>query len=248
MSEQQASGLTVRELWRFPVKSVGGERIAVATVTDVGILGDRGWGIYDVATETVLTARRTPELLFASAALTGAGVTMTLPDGSQVESMDQTCDDALSDWLGRTVELRAAGASGGTYECPVALAEDEDWVSWQGPGMAWHDSKRSRLSLVSRSTLGEWEPQRFRTNVILDGAGEDELVGQRVVLGSTELSVMKAIDRCIMVTRAQPGIDRDLDVLKSIMAERANMLAIGALVETEGVISEGDALLVAASS
>jgi uncharacterized protein YcbX len=236
------SDLSVSEIWRYPIKSVGGERVAVATVTDLGVLGDRAWGIFDVDTGTVLTARRTPELLFASAALTGADVALTLPDGTVVNSAEDTCNEQLSTWLGRPVELRAAGAEGGTYEVPLDFENDENWVSWQGPGGAWHDSKASRISLVSRDTMRDWDQRRFRANVILDGSGEDDLIGINVNLGTTELNIKKAIDRCVIVTRPQPGLERDLDVLRTINAERATNLSIGALVVTEGTISEGDAI------
>jgi len=232
--------LTVSEIWRYPIKSVGGERVSVATVTDLGIIGDRGWGIFDVDTGTVLTARRTPELLFASAALAGADVSITLPDGSAVASTADDANERLSAWLGRPVELRPAGEEGGTYEVPLDFENDENWVSWQGPGGAWHDSSRSRISLVSRDTLRDWDQRRFRTNVILDGSGEDELVGQQIEIGSVTLDVTKQIDRCVIVTRPQPGLDRDLDVLRTINAERATLLSIGALITTEGTISQGD--------
>jgi uncharacterized protein YcbX len=220
------SELSVSEIWRYPIKSVGGERVSVATVTDLGVLGDRAWGIFDVDTGTVLTARRTPALLFASAALTGADVALTLPDGTAVNSADDTCNEQLSAWLDRPVELRAAGADGGTYEVPLDFENDENWVSWQGPGGAWHD----------------WDQRRFRANVILNGAGEDDLIGVHIDLGTTELDVRKAIDRCVIVTRPQPGLERDLDVLRTINAERSTSLSIGALVVTEGTISEGDAI------
>ncbi|MFT4987295.1 MAG: hypothetical protein ACI9BK_000062 [Acidimicrobiales bacterium] len=236
------SELSVSEIWRYPIKSVGGERVSVATVTDLGVLGDRAWGIFDVDTGTVLTARRTPALLFASAALTGADVALTLPDGTAVNSADDTCNEQLSAWLDRPVELRAAGADGGTYEVPLDFENDENWVSWQGPGGAWHDSKASRISLVSRDTLRDWDQRRFRANVILNGAGEDDLIGVHIDLGTTELDVRKAIDRCVIVTRPQPGLERDLDVLRTINAERSTSLSIGALVVTEGTISEGDAI------
>ena len=234
--------LSVDEIWRYPVKSVGGERVPVATVTDLGVIGDRGWGIFDVDTDTVLTARRTPELLFATAALTGADVMMTLPDQSTINSAEGDCNNQLSAWLGRRVELRPAGDEGGTYEVPLDFENDENWVSWQGPGGAWHDSTKARVSLVSRDSLRAWDQRRFRANVILDGAGEDDLIGEQIQLGSTELSVVKAIDRCVIVTRPQPGLDRDLDVLRTINTERAATLAIAALVTSEGTISEGDVL------
>lgn len=234
--------LRVSELWRYPVKSIGGERLSMATVTDIGIVGDRGWGVYDVGSDTVLTARRAPDLLFASAALTGAEVAITLPDGSTVNSAEENCDQRLSEWLGRTVELRPAGAEGGTYEVPLDFETDENWVSWQGPGGAWHDSTKARVSLVSRDSLRDWDQRRFRANVILDGSGEDELVGRSIRLGTVELSVTKPIDRCVIVTRPQPDLDRDLDVLRTINAERSSTLAIGSLVAHEGTISEGDLL------
>jgi uncharacterized protein YcbX len=226
----------VLELWRYPVKSLGGERLDAAPVTDLGIAGDRGWGLRDQGTGTVLTARREPRLLFASARLAGPGqVVITLPDGTET-----TDDGALSAWLGRPVTLARAGDEGGTYEAPMDFERDRDWVSWQGPGGAWHDSPRARLSLVGTATLGTWDRRRFRANVVLDGGGEDELVGTDVAIGGAVLRVTTPIDRCVMVTRAQPGLDRDLDVLRAINAERGACLAVGALVTTPGTIAVGD--------
>ncbi|MEM7095366.1 MAG: MOSC N-terminal beta barrel domain-containing protein [Actinomycetota bacterium] len=236
--------LTVSEIWRYPIKSVGGEQLSIATVTEFGILGDRGWGIHDTETDTVLTARRTPELLFASAALDGEGVAITLPDETTIRSSDDDVDERLSAWLDRPVTLQAAGGEGGTYEVPLDFENDEQWVSWKGPGGAWHDSGKSRVSLVSRTSLREWEASRFRANVILDGAGEDDLVDATVQLGSTvTLDVQKRIDRCVIVTRPQPGLERDLDVLRTINAELASCLSVGALVTASGTISMGDTLV-----
>ncbi len=231
------NSLIIQEIWRFPVKSVGGEQLRSAAVTEFGIAGDRGWGIFDVETGTVLTARRSPELLFAQAKLqSDGGVLVTLPDGTE------TADDAaLSAWLDRSVELRRAGDEGGTYEVPLDFENDENWVSWQGPAGAWHDSARSRLSLITQSSLRDWDHLRFRTNLILSGSGEDELVGSTISVGEdVELEVTKQIDRCVMVTRPQPGLERDLDVLRTINKERESLLAIGATVAASGTISEGD--------
>jgi hypothetical protein len=144
----------------------------------------------------------------------------------------------FSEWLDRPVTLTAAaGQDGGTYEVPLDFENDDAWVSWQGPGDAWHDSTVSRVSLVTTATLGDWDRRRFRTNVILDGAGEDELIGDEIDLGGARLGVMKQIDRCVMVTRPQPGLERDLDVLRTINAQRATFLAVGALVVTSLVLS-----------
>ena len=70
-----ATVLTVREIWRFPVKSMGGERVEQVTVSDTGIIGDRAWGVRDEATGMVLTARREPRLLMADEPGTALDVT-----------------------------------------------------------------------------------------------------------------------------------------------------------------------------
>jgi uncharacterized protein YcbX len=79
--------------------------------------------------------------------------------------------------------------------------------------------------------------------VLLEGSGEDELVGSTVDLGQATLEIGKYIERCVMVTRAQPGgIERDLGVLRTIARERQNRLAIGALVSRPGTVRVGDNL------
>lgn len=227
----------VAALWRYPVKSLRGEALDATDLGEHGIPGDRAFGIVDVATGHVLTARREPRLLAAAARWHEGRVEITGPDGRPLDS-----DAALSAWLGRPVRLARAGATGGTYENPLDAEAESDWVSWQGPGHAWHDSGRTRVSLVSTSTLGSWSPARFRANVLLDGGGEDALVGSQVTLGSAVLDVVKHIDRCVMVTRAQPGLEVDRDVLRAIHRERGGQLAVGALVATPGRIAVGDAL------
>ena len=233
--------MRVTEIWRFPVKSMGGETLLDATVTELGIAGDRGWSIYDVATGTTLTARRTPELLYASSRLVADDLVITLPDGSEV---GEDGGARLSAWLGRDVELRAAGEhnldTGGVYEVPLDPENDAEWVSWTGPGGAFHDSAKTRLSLVSTATLRDWDRRRFRTNVIVDASGEDGFVGRRISIGDVTLDVTKQVDRCVMVSRPQPGVERDLQVLKTINTERATFLAVGCLVAEPGLLALGD--------
>jgi uncharacterized protein YcbX len=233
----------VVELWRFPVKSLQGEQLATAELGSGGIAGDRQWALFDVATGFGLTARREPDLLFAAARLRpDGGVAIVLPDGTVA------ADDAtLSAWLGRPVALRSAAevTERRRYESPDDnLAEAPTrWHDWEGAaGGAFHDNADGRLSLVSTGTLGSWDRRRFRSNVVLDGAGEDALVGA-VRLGSAVLAVGTPIPRCVMVTRPQPGgIGRDTGVLKAIHRERGGNLALGAQVLEPGTVRTGDVL------
>src|SRR5919107_5163514 len=100
--------MRLREVWRYPVKSMGGERLEEAEVGDTGLAGDRSFAVFDTATGFGLTARRVPALLFASASLRQDGTPrITLPDGTEA-----TDDQVLSDWLGRGVTLRSAEQPG----------------------------------------------------------------------------------------------------------------------------------------
>lgn len=239
--------LRVEELWRYPVKSLQGERLERAQVTSGGVEGDRAYAIYDLDTGLGLTARRVPELLFATASiLDGDRLRITLPDGT--EGAD---DAALSAWLDRPVELRSAEAQNPRrYENPVDFEHDEPesaWAPFEGAEGAFHDSARVRVSMVSKATIGDWDRRRFRSNVLLDGEGEDALVGRAVTLGDALLDVGTRIERCVMTTRAQPGgLERDVGVMRTIARERGACLAVGALVARPGTVRVGDRVTIPA--
>lgn len=235
--------MQVAELWRYPVKSLQGERLDGTEVGPDGLAGDRQWALFDTATGFGLTARRVPDLLFLTGRLRVDGAAeVVMPDGSVTSD-----DTVLSEWLGRPVALRSAAEAPGErlYENPneVGEAGEYDWDAFPGAQGAFHDSSRTRVSLVSTATLGTWDRRRFRANVVLAGEGEDALVGRRVRLGGAELDVVKQVDRCVMVTRPQPGgIGRDTGVLKTIHRQREGYLGVGALVTRRGPVAVGDGL------
>jgi len=58
---------SVAEIWRYPVKSMGGERLAQSAIATRGLHADRMWAVRDVELDTFTTARRWPVLLQCSA-------------------------------------------------------------------------------------------------------------------------------------------------------------------------------------
>jgi len=244
--------MEIVSIWRYPIKSVGGEQLAQAEVAETGIVGDRHWSIRDVATGKSLTARREPALLFASASCVGQSddleVHVVLPDGTKLRGVgdgtDRELNNELSAWLDRPVELQAsAPGMTGTFETQLTVEETGEWIDWTGATGSFHDSARRKVSLVSASTMGEWDERRFRINLIVDGTGEDDLLDTSVRVGDCVLDVVRLVDRCVVVTRPQPGLERDLSVLKTINAERGSNLGIGCLVNTAGMINVGDAVI-----
>jgi uncharacterized protein len=118
---------TIRALWRFPVKSMLGEELDAADLTEGGIVGDRAYAIRDRETGKVASAKhskRWPNLLDCRAAFVeppGPGdelppVRIELADGSSVLSDAADVDAVLSRFFGRDVELARAAQNGYTID------------------------------------------------------------------------------------------------------------------------------------
>ena len=231
--------MRVAEIWRYPVKSMGGERLTQAEVGALGIRGDRQWGVLDPATGLILTARREPRLLYASAhpSSDNGRPVITLDDGRVLDA-----DHDLSAWLGRPVQLVPAAGRTGRYESSLdRYLDDAEWVTWEGPSGAFHDSGRTQVSLASLDGMRGWDRRRFRFNLVLADGDERSLLDGLVRVGSAALHVGKRISRCVMTTRPQPdGIERDLSVLRTIVAEMDGCLGVGAMVVERGTVTVGD--------
>jgi uncharacterized protein YcbX len=103
---------TVAEIWRYPVKSMGGEQLARCTVGPLGIPGDRGWALRDEAIGEIRGGKKFPFLMECSARYLeepkGAAtppVVMKLPDGSEVRSDAADLAARLSAAAGKSVSL-----------------------------------------------------------------------------------------------------------------------------------------------
>lgn len=126
---------TVQSLWRFPVKSMQGEPLDEAQLTEVGIPGDRTYAVVDELTGKVASAkhpRKWAALLGCSARWSAdpqvgeepPPVVITLPDGSEVASDDATVHSQLSALLDRPVRL--------TSSAPEQRTMEEVWPSIEG--------------------------------------------------------------------------------------------------------------------
>ncbi|MGD9598458.1 MAG: MOSC domain-containing protein [Steroidobacteraceae bacterium] len=105
----------VVELWRYPVKSLGGERIPQALLAIGGLAGDRHWAVKD---KQIRTAKQWPALLKLRARYLRepgaddfgaqvAPVELASPDGSSCRSDDAHMDTWLGGQLARTARLMA---------------------------------------------------------------------------------------------------------------------------------------------
>jgi len=245
--------MEVLGLWRYPVKSLQGEAIAVAGVEDDGILGDRQWGIRDERTGRILTARRRPELLSASASYDDGRPVITLPDGSVGVGPGAGTDRLLSEWLDGPVSLvPSAGTVPGRAEYFADATDDTSpAIEWTMPEGRYVDA--APLLVLTTASLrtgaglhvnGVWDPRRFRPNILLDLMGdgwiEDGWVGRPIQVGGAVLLPIQPCTRCTMVTRAQPGLDADADIFRTLARHHRGHLGVWSDVVTAGTISTGD--------
>jgi uncharacterized protein YcbX len=102
----------VRELWRYPVKSMGGECLERVTLGAGGDPGDRGWAVRDEAAGEIRGGKKLPQLMRCSARYlrdpAGAAIPpaeITLPDGTVVSCDAADVAERLSALIGRRVTL-----------------------------------------------------------------------------------------------------------------------------------------------
>lgn len=125
----------VGQVWRFPVKSMLGERLDRAQITSAGVVGDRAWALVDPTDGKVVSAKnprkwsRVLELRASYLEEPDPGgparpVSVELPDGAVVTSRDTGTDAALSRFLGREVHLRSVA--------PPVRTMEEVWPEVEG--------------------------------------------------------------------------------------------------------------------
>jgi uncharacterized protein YcbX len=184
-----------------------------------------------------------------------------LPDGTRCCGAEPTTDAALSDWLGRPVTLvDAASEHAATAEYFADATDDTSpAIAWTMPAGRFVDAMPilvlTTASLRAGSALhagGRWDVRRFRPNLLIEVAGdewlEDSWCDQTVRVGKAELVPRQPCIRCTMVTRTQPGLERDLDIYKTLARHHGGNLGVWATVQTPGTVSVGDPVDICSST
>lgn len=205
----------VAELWRYPVKSMRGERLEEAELVADGIAGDRL--VHVAGGHGVLTARTRPALLGLSATLREDGV--ALVDGRP--------------WWEPEVRAGVVAAAG----------PDAELVPYDGPER--FDILPLLVATDGAIAAFGRDGRRLRPNIVVggvEGLTERGWEGRRIGIGDTAVVDLDSLrGRCIMTTfdpddpRAQ-----DVEVLRDIRRRFEGTLALNASVERPGTVRVGD--------
>jgi uncharacterized protein len=202
------------ELWRYPVKSMGGESLTQAELRRDGIPGDRIVHVEDPRGR-VVTARSRPRLLVHHATLGADGE--PLVDGRSWKR-DDVADDVQAA-AGPGTRLVRYDGDARFDVLPLLVATDGAIAS-----------------------LG-YDRRRFRPNLLIsgvEGLAERGWEGRLLHVGQAIIRMVTLRQRCIMTTFDPDTAEQDRDVLLRIHRELGGVLALDCEVVRPGAMKVGD--------
>ncbi|MEE2032102.1 MOSC domain-containing protein [Rhodococcus chondri] len=235
--------MEVLELWRYPIKSFGGEQLRSATIEADGLRGDHLWAVVDATTGAVATAKKGAwsRLLECRARLLDdtdptdpAALEVTLPGDRVFHGDDPKLVPALSEFTGRELTLERRPRS---YDlAPLHV-----------------------LNTAGVDVLATGEPtdvalRRFRPNIVVTGGtsfAENHWLGSILRIGGITVRPTQRTGRCVMVTLTHQEVPAVRDMLRTVTKHnavpvtdaddrQAPCLGIYADVTTPGAVSVGD--------
>lgn len=205
--------MRVAELWRYPVKSMRGERLDRATLGPGGIDGDRQLFVR-LPSGAVATARRYPRLLALSAT--------TGPDG-----------EALVD--GRPSNAPEIAERVEAVTAPGARLEPADDTRF--------DILPLLVATDGAIAAFGYDGRRLRPNLVVggvEGLAERDWEGRVLQIGAARIQLADLRGRCVMTTVDPDTTAQDPEVLRSIVRRFDGRLALNAEVVSGGVVAVGD--------
>lgn len=228
----------VAELWRYPVKSLGGQRLTQASCGGRGIEGDRRWAVRGAdgklgSGKMTRRFRRMPGLLSMSSFLDDAGQAWVRFPGGDTGRVN---DPATSAAVGRVVDESVVLVE----EASVSHFDDAPLHLLSSASLAWLHVLRPGDQIDRR---------RFRPNLLIDVPGEpgrveEGWIGHELQIGEVTVAVAKPTERCVMITLAQEELPFAPQVLKQLKHASDSLLGVYAQVITAGTLRVGDQVTV----
>jgi hypothetical protein len=227
----------IRQLGRYPVKSMRGESLLATTLTLQGVPADRRYAFVQMASRSSfpwLTARELPELLCYSTSVEKTGpkeveVSVTTPDGEKFPIQSDELRQALEARSGK--ELFLLQDYRGSFDvAPISL------ISCQ------------TISQIAKESETEVDSLRFRPNLLIDlesGEPFDELnwVGRILRMGDTARIAITQVDkRCMMITLDPTSAKPSPAVLLCVAQQHNQCAGVYATVLTPGEVRIGDTI------
>src|SRR5277367_3445437 len=256
---------SVGALWRYPVKSMMGERVETVIVTERGILGDRAYALVDGSTGNLASAKNprkwgfllTCKARFAEPVESDEilpPALITLPDGVCLRTGRPETASILSELLGRKVTIASGGAARPHVEkyWPNVdnLAHRNEMTHEAILENSFFDGDPVHLlttaslsALTALYPTGYFDARRFRPNIVIytppdqRSFVENDWVGHTLAIGPQVcFQIKRPTSRCVITTLQQSELPRDLGILKTAAQYNAANVGVYATVLHGGVI------------
>jgi uncharacterized protein YcbX len=225
----------IRQLGRYPVKSMRGESLPATMLTLQGVPADRRYAFVQKSSRSSfpwLTARELPELLCYHTTVEEVSpqeveVTVNTPGGEKFSIKSPELRQALEARSAR--ELFLLHDYRGSYDvAPISL------ISLQ------------TITRIAEESETKEDPLRFRPNLLVDlegGEAFDELnwVGHILRVGGVARIAITEVDqRCMMITLDPATAQPSPAVLRSVVQQHKQCAGVYATVLTPGEVRVGD--------
>lgn len=204
----------VAELWRYPVKSLRGERLERVDIERDGLHGDRLTRVLGERGEK-LTARTAPRLLSLGATLGADGA--PLIEGARWDEAHALA--RLRSVAGDAANLDRAGRH---FDAAPVLVVTDGALAALG-----EDRRRFRSNVVVAG---------------VEGLAERAWVGRRLRVGGAELLVRERCERCLVTTIDPDTQEIRPEVLRRINAQLEGTMGVYCEVALPGSVAEGDSV------
>lgn len=204
----------VQELWRYPVKSLSGERIQESSVGELGLAGDRIVLVLG-PTGQVITSRTHPKLLALKGSLDDEGQ-------PRINGIEWTAPEALD--LVREV-----------------TSQEARLIQYEGPER--FDVLPLSVATDGAIQEMKFDGRRLRPNIIVGGVEgllERTWPGQNLKIASLLIHARRLRPRCVMTTWDPDTQEQDSGVLKRIVRELDGEMSLDCSVLKPGFIRVGD--------
>ena len=221
--------MQVAELWRYPVKSMAGERVGVAELDVRGIPSDRGLAAFELGPqgkEKPLSARDLAGLLKFRASLNTGRAQVAGPELEPTSWDHESVARSISKQCRRELELRPV-AGGAFDDSPILLIH------------------LATVDALSQEMGSPVDHRRFRANIYLQGAGisahgESELLGRELRCGAAVLQVIESCPRCVIPTRDPDTWASWPLLLRHLVQSQDEVVGVYCQVRVPGRLAEGD--------
>jgi len=230
---------SVKQILRFPVKSMGGEFLNTAHVDENGVKGDRIFALKELETGFIVSAKNPKKwksIIELEAFWKDEKLKIRQIKTGQVFDNENDITNLVEKLTARKVSLVSNSNTQEIREADRSPIKEIGSIINQEPlasaSKKGHFFDFAPIHLMTTSSLkmmsqfypkGKFDIKRFRPNLVIDtgnktGFIENEWLGKTLHIGANlQIKIIEPCPRCVMTTLQQGQLKKDNEILKTIV-------------------------------